>query len=214
VAAESASDVKPYGLAPPARTVVIGLAGGGTRALEVGSAAGEGRYHVRAAGSPLVAIVPGGVVTDLAKGMGELRAKRLLEIAAYDVDGFDVEAGGVKRAYARTTAKDAQGADEHKWKRTAPDAKDVDTSKVQDALFAVGGLEVQAFVDAPRADAAYGLDAPALRVALRFSGGKPPSWFAIGVKDGVYYGRREGDEAVMTLDGPKAAELIKSFSEL
>ena len=215
IAAETVADAKAFGLAPPVRTVTLGLAGGGgSRTLEIGSAASEGRYHVRVAGSPLVAIVPGGVVTDLAKGMGELRAKRLLEVAAYDVEGFDVEAAGVKRVYARTSSKDEQGTDVHKWKRTAPDAKDLDTGKVQDALFAVGGLEVKQFIDAPKGAATYGLDAPAQRVTLRHAGGRPPVWFEVGTKDGKYYGRREGDEAVMELDGAKAAELIKGFLDL
>jgi hypothetical protein len=214
VAAETATDLKPYGLAPPARTVVVGLAGGATRTLEVGNSPSEGRHHVHVAGSPLVAIVPGALVGDLAKGMGELRAKRLLEVATYEVEGFDVEAGGAKRSYARTSSKDEQGGDVHKWKRTAPDAKVLDTNKVQDALFAVGGLEVLEFIDSPKAPGAYGLDAPVLRVTLRHAGGRPAVWFEVGAKDGAYYARREDDAAVMKLDPAKADELIKAFSEL
>jgi len=214
VAAENATDLKPFGLVPPARTVTIGLAGGATRTLEVGNSASEGRHHVHVAGSPLVAVVPGALVGDLAKGMGELRAKRLLEVATYEVEGFDVEAGGTRRVHARTSSKDEQGADVHKWKRTAPDAKDLDTNKVQDALFAVGGLEVLEFIDAPKPPEAYGLDAPVLRVTLRHAGGRPPVWFEVGAKDGAYYARRDGDVAVMKLDPAKAAELIKAFTDL
>lgn len=214
VAAENAMDVRAFGLAPPSRTVVLGLEGGGTRTLEIGSAASEGRYHVRVAGAPLVAVVPGAVVSDLAKGMGELRAKRLLEVSTYDIEGFDVEAGGVERVHARATSKDAQGGDVQKWTRTAPDAKDLDTNKVQDALFAVGGLDVVEFIDAPGPLAAYGLDAPALRVSLRHAGGRPPVWFEVGTKDGAWYGRREGDAAVMKLEPVKAAQLITAFTEL
>ena len=214
VAAEAAIDLRPFGLVPPRRTVAIGLAGGATRTLEVGNSPSEGRHHVHVAGSPLVAIVPGAVVGDLAKGMGELRAKRLLEASTNEVDGLDIEAGGIKRVHARTSSKDEQGTDVHKWKRTAPDAKDLDTNKVQDALFAVGGLEVLEFIDAPGGPGVYGLDAPALRVTLRHAGGKPPSWFELGTKAGAYYARREGDAAVMKLDPVKAAELVKAFAEL
>ena len=214
VAAEAATDLGKFGLAPPARTVTIGLAGGATRTLEVGNSPSDGRHHVHVAGSPRVAIVPGALVGDLAKGRGELRAKRLLEVSTYEVEGFDVEAGGTKRVQTRTSSKDEQGADVHKWKRTAPDAKDLDTNKVQDALFAVGGLEVLEFIDAPRPPEAYGLDAPVLRVTLRHAGGRPPAWFEVGSKDGAFYARREGDDAVMKLDLVKAAELIKAFSEL
>jgi uncharacterized protein DUF4340 len=214
VAAEAATDLRKFGLAPPTRTVTVGLTGGATRILEIGNSPSEGRHHVHVAGSPLVAIVPGALVGDLAKGMGELRAKRLLEVSTYEVDGFDVESGGTKRVHARTSSKDEQGTDVHKWKRTAPDAKDLDTNKVQDVLFAVGGLEVLDFIDAPKPPEAYGLDAPASRVTLRHAGGRPPAWFEVATKDGAYYARREGDAAVLKLDPVKAAELIKAFSDL
>ena len=214
VAAENATDLRKFGLVPPARTLTLGLAGGATRTLEVGSSPSEGRHHVHVAGSPLVAIIPGALVGDLAKGMGELRAKRLLEVSTYDVEGFDVETAGTRRVHVRTTSKDDQGADVQTWKRTAPDAKDLDSTRVQNALFAGGGLEVVEFIDAPKPLASYGLDAPALRVTMRHEGGKPPVWFEIGTKDGAYYGRREADDAVMKLDPVKAAELIKAFSEL
>jgi hypothetical protein len=211
IAAEEATDLRPFGLAPPARRVTAGLSDGTKRTLEVGSSPSEGRHHVRVAGSPLVAVVPGALVGDLAKGMGELRAKRLLEVSTYEVEGLDVEAGGVKATHARTSSKDAQGTDVHKWKRTAPEAKDLDTNKVQDALFAAGGLDVLEFIDEPAGLQAYGLEAPDLRVSLRHTGGRPPAWFEVGTKDGAYYARREGDAAVLKLDPGKAAELIKAF---
>ena len=43
---------------------------------------------------------------DLAKGMGELRAKRLLEVSANEGRGSDVETPEGKKTYARSTAKD------------------------------------------------------------------------------------------------------------
>jgi len=214
VAAEATTDLARFGLVPPARTVTIGLAGGATRILHVGNSPSEGRHHVHVAGSPLVAIVPGALVGDLAKGMTELRAKRLFETSTYEVEGLDVEAAGMKRTYARTSSKDEQGTDVHKWKRTAPEAKELDTNKVQDALFAVGGLEVSEFIDAPAGLASYGLDSPALRVTLRHTGGRAPAWFEVGTRDGGYYARREGDAAVMKLDPAKAADLVKAFAEL
>jgi hypothetical protein len=213
VAAETAKDLKAYGLDKPARVVTLGLADGGTKTLQIGRSTAEKKYHAREAGSTLVAVVPGAVVEDLAKGMAELRAKRLLDVSTYEVDGFTVEAEGGRRVYARSTVRDKDGIDIYKWKRTEPDGKDVDTNKVQDALFAVGGLEVLGFVDAPAAPGTYGLDAPALKVSLRHGGGRPPAWFEVGSKDGAFYGRREADAAVMKLDPAKAAELIKAFAD-
>jgi hypothetical protein len=214
VAAENAADAKPFGLDTPSRTVTLGLGGGARKTLEIGGPAGDKKHHARVAGTPLVAVVAGAVVDDLAKGMAELRAKRLLDVATSDVEGFETEADGAKRAYAKSTGKDKDGLETTTWKRTAPDAKDLDTTKVQDALFAIGGLEIQEFIDAPAALAGYGLDHALLKVSLRFPGGKPPAWFEVGSKDAAWYARRVDDQSVLKLDPAKAEALVKQFKEL
>jgi hypothetical protein len=213
VAAEAATDVKPYGLDKPTRVVKLGLADGNTKVLEIGKPAGDKKHYARQAGQALVAVIPDTVLDTLAKGRDDLRAKRLLEVSSYDVEGFDVESGGTKKAYARSQAKDKDGVETSKWKRTTPDAKDLDTTKVQDALFLVGGVDVQEFVDKPSGPETYGLDTPVLKVAIREKD-KPETSFDVGEKAGAYYARRPGDQAVLKLDATKAAELIKKFSEL
>jgi Domain of unknown function (DUF4340) len=214
VAAEDAKDPKPFGLDKPARTVTLVSKDGATKTLEIGSSAGEKKYNARLAGSGLVAVVPGAIVDDLAKGMKELRAKRLLEVATYETEGFDVEEGAVKKVYAKSKEKDKDGLETSKWKRTAPEAKDLETTKVEDALFKLGGVEVQDFVDAPKAPAAYGLDAPVMKVTLRAGAGKPESWVELGKKDADVYARRSGDTAVLKLDATKSDELLKAFKEI
>jgi hypothetical protein len=237
VAADAATDVKAYGLDKPARTVSLVLKDGSTRTLEIGGGApdptaapspspspakkGEKpkppekpkptKYYARQAGTGLVAVVAATLADDLAKGMGELRAKRLLEVATYETEGFETVAGGTKKTYAKTTTKDKDGFDKTQWKRTAPDAKDLETTKVEDALFKMGGVEVSEFVDQPLAPAAYGLDAPVLRVTVKAKG---ESWIEVGKKDGILYARRNNDSAVLKLDPTKAEELVKAFSEL
>jgi hypothetical protein len=214
VAAEEATGLKPFGLEPPSRRVVLGLADGTTKTLEIGSSPEDKKHHAREATSRLVAVIPSALVDDLAKGMGELRAKRLLEVATYDVEGFDVEADGAKQVYAKASSKDKDGVENAKWTRSAPDAKELETSKVQDALFQIGSVEAREFVDRPAGLESYGFDKPALKVTLRYSGGKPAAWFELGQKDGATWARRVGDDAVLGLDPAKAAELIKAFKEL
>jgi hypothetical protein len=158
-----------------------------------------------------VAVVPATLADDLAKGMGELRAKRLLEVATYETEGFEVVAGGTKKTYAKSTTKDKDGLDKTQWRRTAPDAKDLETAKVEDALFKMGGVEASEFVDQPAAPAAYGLDAPVLKVTVKAKG---ESWIEVGKKDGGTYARRNNDAAVLRLDPAKAEELLKAFSDL
>jgi hypothetical protein len=214
VVAEEAKDLKPYGLDKPARVVTLTLKDGGSRRLEVGSATPDKKYHVRDASSSRVVLVPPALVDDLAKGLAERRAKRLLEVATYEVKAMEVEADGGKRVYDRSSSKDKDGVDVYKWKRTAPDGKDVETNKVQDALFLLGGVEVQEFVDKPGDPQAYGLDAPALKASFKYEGARSPASFELGQKDGAFYARRAGDTAVLKLDPAKGAELVKTFKEL
>jgi hypothetical protein len=99
------------------------------------------------------------------------------------------------------------------WKSTTP-GKDAGQDKGSDALFAIGGLEASEFIDAPKPLPSYGLDAPALRVTLRFEGGKKEDWFEVALKDDAAYARRRDDTAILKLDKAKTEALIKSFVEL
>jgi hypothetical protein len=236
-----AKEVARYGFAKPTRTVTLVTKDGASRTLELGAPApdpnpspsptpspspspgkkgekGEKpappkptKYYARQAGSGLVAVVPAALADDLAKGMGELRAKRLLEVATYETEGFEVTAAGVTKKYAKSATKDKDGLEKTQWKRTAPDAKELDTTKVEDALFKIGGVDVSEFVDAPKAPADYGLDAPVLKVTLK---AKSESGVELGKKDASYYARRTGDAAILKLDAAKAEELLKAFGEI
>ena len=187
-------DLKPFGLDRPSRTVTLGLADGTRETLEIGSQR-RGQEVQRARGvRPLVAVIPG---RDRGRaGQGHERAagaKRLLEVATYDVAGLrGRRAAGVKKAYARSTTKDKDGVEIYKWKRTAPDAKDLETNKVQDALFQIGGVDVQEFVDKPGA----GRELRAGRARPEGDAARPgasPRWLELGEKDGAAYARRAGD---------------------
>jgi len=237
VAAEAADEkeIARFGLDKPARTVAVVTKDGQARTLEIGagvpepapspspsaspSPAAKGakplppkptKYYAREKDSGLVAVVPATLADDLAKGMGELRAKRLLEVATYETTGFDAVASAAKKSYTRSTTKDKDGFDKNQWQRTAPDKKELDTTKVEDALFKLGA-EATEFVDQPQVPPTYGLDAPVLKVTVRAKG---EATVEIGKKDGAYYARRSGDAAVLKLDPTKAEELLKAFSDL
>ena len=214
IVAEDAKDLKPFGLTKPTRTVTASLADGSQRKLEIGSSAGEKKWHARDALKSMVAVIPGAVVDDLAKGMAELRQKRLLDVSSWDVEGVEAEGEKGKQVYARTTTKGDAGADVRKWKRTAPDTKEIETSKVEDALFKLGGIDVAEFVDTPKAPEAYALDKPMLRLTLRMSGGKSAPFVELAKKDGATWARRSDDTAILKLDPAKADELVQAFAGL
>jgi hypothetical protein len=214
VAAEPAESLKPYGLDRPKRSVHLVLSDGTTRTLEIGAPAGEedeGKYHAREKGSSLVAVVPGAIVTDLEKGMGELRAKKLLEVATYDTKGFDVGAGDTTWSYTKSTVEGDDGLDKTQWQRTSPDEAELATTEVEDVLFELGGVEIVEFVDEPADLASYGLDAPLLRVDVRAKG---DSWVELGKKGEDHFARRTADAAILKLDPTKASELIEALENL
>ncbi len=214
VAAEEAEGLKPYGLDRPVRSVHLVLSDGTTRTLEIGGPGGdeaEGKVYAREKSSSLVAVIPGAIVTDLEKGMAELRAKKLLEVATYDTEGFDVTSGDATRTYAKSTVESDEGFDKTQWKRTAPDEAELETTTVEDALFKLSGVEVQEFIDQPSEPAAYGLDDPVVRIAVR---AKTDSWAELARKGEEVYARRSGDDAVLKVDATKATELIKALEEL
>jgi hypothetical protein len=214
VAAESATDLKPFGLDKPARAVTLGLADGSARILEIGAQGAEKKYPVRVRGEGPVVMVQGALVDELAKGMNNLRQKRLLEVAAYDVTGIEVSVDAAAASYERSSTKDKDGLETSKWKKTKPEAKDLETSKVEDALFKIGGVEAVDFVDAPKADAEYGLDHPAFHLALKMGEGKGATEVTIGRKGDSVFARRGADRSLLKLDKAKADELIEAFKGL
>jgi hypothetical protein len=214
IAAEPAKDLKPFGLVKPERLIALGLKDGRKKVLEIGSSAPDDKFYAREASSAVVAVIAKTLVDELKKGMGDLRAKRLLDVSVYEIEGFDIDADGTKRVFARSTTKDKEGLDAYTWKRTAPDKKDIETNPLQDVLFKIGGIEVAEFIDHPQAPASYGLDKPELKVSLRMGAGKPATSFEVGQKDGAYFGRRPNDDAILKLDKSKAEELVKAFKGL
>jgi hypothetical protein len=206
-------DLSKYGLGKAARRLTLGLDESKSVTLEIGKKTEDGKYFARDGASSLVAIIDAGVADDLEKGLKNLRAARLLEVAAYEVTGFDVASQGVTRTFTKSTSKGKDGMDEISWKSAAP-TKDLTQDKASDAFFSVGALDAAEFIDAPRLLAAYGLDLPAVRVTLRFDGDKKEDWFEVAVRGEEAFGRRRGDSAVLKLDKTKTEALIKTFTDL
>lgn len=209
------ADLATYGLAGAARRIVVGLTDVNAKpvTLEIGKKTADTKYYARESASKLVALVATALVDDLDKGLKSLRATRLLDVAAYEVTGFDVIADGVTKTFTKSTTKGKDGVDLIRWQSKAP-VKDATQEKASDAMVSIGSLDAAEFIDAPKALSVYGLDAPALRVALRFEGDKKEDWFEVSVKGDAAFARRRDDTAVLKLDKTKTEALIKNFTAL
>lgn len=225
VRAEDASDLTPYGLNKPTWTAVIEFSDGRTKTLEIGNptspsaeprtpvapgATDARKFFARDSAHNLVGVISASVVNDLEKADDKLRSRYLLDFPALDVKTIDVISDGKTRKYVRSVTKDASGTDVRKWKQTAPVAKDIETKTIEDLLFDVASTDVEKFVDSPGALASYGLEPPAIRVELTFDN-KSPGWFEVGIKDGVAYGRRDDDVAILKLSAKGKDAIVEGF---
>lgn len=213
VAAEDGRKLDAFGLAKPARTISVTLRAGTVKTLALGNATPDKKYYAKEASGVVVAVIPPALVDDLAKGPGELRAKRLLDVGAYEVEGVDIAAAGAAATFEKTTTKDKDGVESTKWRKKAPE-KEIPGGKIEDALSKIGGVEAAEFIDKPGDLAQYGLDKPEFKGVLRLGAGKDATWFEIGRKNGKAYARRKDDDAVLRLDPAKVDELVKAFAEL
>jgi len=211
----TAADLARTGLDASARQLVLRFGPEDSKAvtLEIGRKTEDGKYYARDRSSRLIVTINPAVVDDLDKGFKNLRASRLLEVASYEITAFDVITDGNTRTFTKTTTKTESGADNIVWKSVAP-VKDETQDKTSSAFFSVGAIDALEFIDAPRSLDTYGLDAPALRVALRFDGEKKEDWFEVAVKGENGFGRRRGDAAILRLDKAKTEELIQNFTGL
>jgi hypothetical protein len=205
------AELKTLGLDPPAWTVEVGVQDAPGQRLHLGARTADGKVNARIEGRPLLVTVAPALADDLAKGMNELRAKRLLEVSTYEVVKVELATPAGARTLLRSAIVDPEGVPIYKWKRQ--EGQDVPTKTVEDALFLLGGVEATAFVDQPGPLATYGLDAPALKATLS-SEGKPAAWFELAIRDGKAYARRVDDGAILEIAPDKAKELQDAFGKM
>jgi hypothetical protein len=163
--AAEATDVKTYGLAPPAATVRVG-SGSAQSTLLLGSAAGEGEVYARDGSGPAVFTVESTLLEDVKKDASEYVQKELFDARTFTTTKIEVTRGSETRVLEKTTAN-KDGKTEEKWRQTAPTAKDLETAAVDALLSALTGVRAESIV----ASMPSGVK-PEVSVTLTFDGGK------------------------------------------
>jgi hypothetical protein len=157
------TELTKFGLDKPAYTVTFG-AGSARSTFLVGTKTPEGQYYAKDGSRPMVFTVEGFLVEDLNKPVADFRVKDQFEFRTFN--GTRVE---ITRAGATTTFEKRKGKTDkepEKWVQAQP-AKQVDESKIIDALSNLSNLRADSFVDALPAGASQ-----ALQVKARFESGK------------------------------------------
>jgi hypothetical protein len=155
IVADSADEVKKFGLDKPSATIGVGL-GSSKATLTLGKTENAVVYGKDSA-RPMIFTVAPTLTTDLFKDVGEYRRKDLFDSRSFNEDKVTFTRGAETVALEKSKAKDGKEA----WKSGA---KDVDAAKVDDLLGKLGTMRADKFQ--ALADAA--LKTPALTVTAQF----------------------------------------------
>jgi Domain of unknown function (DUF4340) len=206
VAPEAAS-LAEYGLDTPEATIQLG-SGSSQATLLLGKTAGDGAVYAKDQSRPAIVTVDATLIADVTKDMGEYRQKDLFDGRAFNATRLEITRGGQSSVFEKTKTKNKDGQTEEKWKQSAPTARDVDQSTVDNLISAVTASRATSFVDsAPKA----GLDKPELVIALTTDEGKRVEKVSFSRSGAEGYGARDGEPGVAKVDAATIDNIVKSL---
>ncbi|HOQ61749.1 MAG TPA: DUF4340 domain-containing protein, partial [Vicinamibacterales bacterium] len=193
---ESGADLAAYGLTAPERSVTLTIGARPFR-LDLGSKTTDGNSAYVSTEKKLVYVVPKAILTKAAMSLNEMRDKTVLRF----------EKSAVTRLSAAPHGRSPVELVKEKtlWKMLQPAADETDGPSVTRLLEAVANLRIATddFIsDAPGDLAQYGLNAPALTLAL-FEGDKRKTLLIGGPvkeREGKLYAMRDAEPTVFALD--------------
>ena len=190
--AAPADALEPWGLDAPRLTVTVGL-GSSAATLLLGDTTPAGTVYARDAARELVFTVEESLAGELEQGVEEYRRKNLFAFRPFNATGLEIEHEGERWTFA---LEEAAGEDESAtWRRTAPEAGDVERADVDDLLAKLSNLRAESFESSRDGT---GLDAPAAVIAVTFDDGD---------RERVAVGRAGDDVFAVSGDEPGAARV-------
>ena len=197
---ESGEDLASYGLSSPSYQVEIQLKGGRSETLLVG-AQKDTNYYARNPDRSLIYLIGQSVADEIKKDETEYLSKRLFDFATYQVNKLQIaSADGSTRIYEKSK-EDEQDV----WKETAPQARDMDRTKVDDLLYKLNSSDAaETVTEGP------GLDNPKYTITVWSQEGANAEELAVGqpVGDAVY-AHRKGEELFLKLAATSWGEIEK-----
>ena len=190
---EAADDLEPYGLDTPRLTVTVGL-GSSAATLLLGDTSPAGTVYARDAARDLVFTVDESLAAEIGQGADEYRRKNLFGFRPFNATALEIEHDGGQWTFALEAAAGEEESDA--WRRTAPDAGDIERSAMDDLLAKLSNLRAESFESSRDGT---GLDAPISTIAVTFDGGTDP--------ERVIVGRTGDDVFAVSGDEPGAARL-------
>ncbi len=191
-----ADALAPYGLDDPRLTVTVGL-GSSAATLLLGGTAPGGAVYARDSARELVFTVDASLAGELEQGVGEYRRKDLFAFRPFNAAALEIEHEGERWSFAREEAEGDEDGDT--WRRTAPDAGDVERADMDDLLGRLSNLRAESFEPSRNGT---GLDAPVAEITVTIDDGD---------RESVTVGRN-GDDVFAVSGGEPGAARVNTRS--
>ena len=210
IVAPEAASLKDYSLDTPEVTVQLG-SGSSQATLLIGKGAGEGVVYAKDQARPAVLTIESSLVGELTKEIGEYRQKDLFDGRAFNSTRLEVVRGGQTSVFEKTKTKNKEGQDEEKWKQSAPAARDVDQTTVDNLVSAVTAARVTSYVEGAAETGLDKLAKPELVITLTSDDGRRVEKVTLARSGGEGYGTREGEPGIAKVDSATIDNIVKSI---
>jgi hypothetical protein len=211
IAAPEAPDLKEYGLDTPQATVRIGTGSSQAVLLVGGKAKEEGDVYAMDQSRPAVFTLEASLLDELKKDAGEFRQKDLFDARGFNTTRVEIARGGQTMAFEKSKVKNKEGVEEEKWRRVAPEAKDVDSAKVDSLLSSITSARADSFV---AEKAKTGLDTPELTVTLKFDEGKKTETVSFARSGSDGYASRTGEPGAAKIPASTVESIVNALEEI
>jgi hypothetical protein len=177
----SSSQLKTFGLAPPALTLEFKLKNGQQRQLKIGEKDFSGNsVYAQTGASSQVLLIPSSVLTDGSKTVAQLRDNSVLGISFADVQSFDLKSSAGNFEADRTTANASN------WVLEKPIRTTGDGTAIENLIDDVANAKLSKVVSENAANLApYGLVHPAISFEVHLKSGSERA---------LDLGRAQGDQ--------------------
>ncbi len=210
IAAPQAANLAQYGLEKPAATVAIG-SGSSQALLAIGKPSGDGAVYARDSSKPVVVTIESGLLDELKKAPAEYRQKDLFDGRAFNANRVDLVRNGVTTSFEKVKGKDKDGKEQDAWKQTAPAAKDVDQTKVDNLISTLTQTRAASFLDG---SAAAAPGKPELTVTIKSNEGKRDETVSFGRNGADVVASRTGEPGAMKLEASGLDAVVKALEEI
>lgn len=204
ITADSATDLKQYGLDKPSATMTV-KSGSSSATLTLGKT-DNAVVFAKDASRPLIFTVAPTLRDDVIKPIGDFRRKDVFDFRSFTAARVEFTRGTATQTFEKAKSKDKDGKDVDVWK----DAKGatVDAMKIEDLLNKVSGLRASSF----EATAPAALKAPAVTIKASFD--SKMETVTIGRSGADAFAARPDEPGAAKLDAAAVDEALKALDAL